>query len=105
MRTCHKHSCAHDLQAEFGMALATEKKQHSCFTKLFREGGMQVSLVTMSCSSPRTVTPPCCFLLDIKDSLKEDTRFFLIGNFDWLPLTLAVVYLHQSSFLHQELYT
>jgi hypothetical protein len=39
-----------------------------------------------------------------------DGRFFdgvLMGDFDWLPLplSLAVVCLHQSSFLHQELYT
>jgi hypothetical protein len=43
-----------NLQAEFGMAPAAEggegKMQHSCFPKLFmfREVGMQVSLVTMS---------------------------------------------------------
>jgi hypothetical protein len=33
--------------------------------------GMQVSLVTMSCLSPRTVAPPPCLPLDIKDLLKE----------------------------------
>jgi hypothetical protein len=29
---------------------------------------------------------------------------FLHGIFDWLMLTLLAVCLHQSSFLHQELY-
>jgi hypothetical protein len=29
---------------------------------------------------------------------------FLMGDFDWLTLLLAV-FLHQSSFLHQEPYT
>jgi hypothetical protein len=43
---------------------------------MFREVGTQVSLVTMSCLSPRTVAPPPCLPLDIKDSLKEDTGFF-----------------------------
>jgi hypothetical protein len=59
---------------------------------------MQVSLVTMSRPSLRTVAPPPCLPLDIKDLLKEDGRLF-----DWLPL--AVVCLHQSSFLNRELYT
>jgi hypothetical protein len=36
---------------------------------MFREAGMQVSPVTMSCSSLRTAAPPC-LLLDIKDLLK-----------------------------------
>jgi hypothetical protein len=32
--------------------------------------------------------------------------FFLMEDFDWLQLTLLLaVCLHQSSFLHQELYT
>jgi hypothetical protein len=35
----------------------------------------QVSLVTMSHLSLRTVAPPPCLPLDIKDLLKEDTRF------------------------------
>jgi hypothetical protein len=43
---------------------------------------VQVSLVTMSCPSLRTVAPPPCLPLDIKDSLKEDTRFFDGGFFD-----------------------
>jgi hypothetical protein len=44
---------------------------------------MQVSLVTMSRPSPRTVAPPPCLPLYIKDSLKEDMKFFdggLIGG-------------------------
>jgi hypothetical protein len=59
---------------------------------MFREAGMQVSLVTMSCPSPRTVTPPLCWILyplDIKDWLKEDTDF-LKGDFDWLPVPLPL---------------
>jgi hypothetical protein len=77
-----------------------------------REVGKQVFLVTLSFPSLRTVAPPPCLLLDIKDSLKEDVSFFdggciegvLMGISDWLLLLLAVC-LHQSSFLHQELYT
>jgi hypothetical protein len=37
---------------------------------------MQVSLVIMSHPSPRTVAPPPCLPLDIKELLKEDARFF-----------------------------
>jgi hypothetical protein len=44
----------------------------------FREAGMQVSPVTMSHPSLRTTAPPC-LPLDIKDSLKEDTRLLLLG--------------------------
>jgi hypothetical protein len=72
-----------DLQAEFGTAPATEerekaKRSTAAFPKLFtfREVGMQVSLVTMSCPSLTTVAPPPCLPLDIKDSLKEDVSFF-----------------------------
>jgi hypothetical protein len=54
-------------QAEFGKAPGTEegKMQHSCFPKLFmfREVGMQVSLVTMSHPSMITVAPPPCLPL------------------------------------------
>jgi hypothetical protein len=39
----------------------------------------------MSRPSPRTAAPPPCLPLDIKDSLKEDKRFF-DGDFDGLPL-------------------
>jgi hypothetical protein len=42
---------------------------------------VQVSLVTMSHSSQRTVAPPSCLPLDIKDLLKEDEGgFWLKGN-------------------------
>jgi hypothetical protein len=53
------------------------------FPKLFtyREVGMQVSLVTMSHPSQRTVAPPPCLPLDTKDSLKEEARVFLDGVF------------------------
>jgi hypothetical protein len=37
---------------------------------------MQVSLVTRSHPSPRTVALPPCLPLDIKDSLKEYVSFF-----------------------------
>jgi hypothetical protein len=64
---------SNNLQAEFGMAPAAEegKMQHSCFHKMlmFRS---QVSLVIMSHPSPRTVVPPPCLPLYIKDLLKED---------------------------------
>jgi hypothetical protein len=43
----------------------------------FREVGTQVYLVTMSCPSLRTVAPPPCLPLDIKDWLKEDVRFLM----------------------------
>jgi hypothetical protein len=58
------------------------KMQHSCFKLFtFREAGTQVSLVTMSGPFSRTVAPPPCLLLDIKDSLKEDMGFW--GFFSW----------------------
>jgi hypothetical protein len=73
-----------DLQAEFDMVLATEESEKAtCSTAAFpnlftfREVGMQVSLVTMSQPSPRTVAPPPCLPLDIKDLLKEDVRFLM----------------------------
>jgi hypothetical protein len=46
---------------------------------------MQVSLVTMSHTSLSTAAPPPCLPLNIKDSLKEDMRFLIDGEFDWLP--------------------
>jgi hypothetical protein len=49
---------------------------------MFREVGMQVSLVIMSHPSPRTVAPPPCLPLDIKDLLKENKRFWMEGVFD-----------------------
>jgi hypothetical protein len=102
-----------DLQAEFGTAPASEENEAKCSTAafpklfMFREVGSQVSLVTMSCPSLRTVAPPPCLPLDIKDLLKEDTGDFGMGDFDWVLLTLllAAVCLHQSSLLHGELYT
>jgi hypothetical protein len=55
----------------------------AAFPKLFMftEVGMQVSLVTMSHPSQRTVAPPPCLPLDTKDSLKEEARVFLDGSF------------------------
>jgi hypothetical protein len=72
-----------DLQAEFGTAPAAEEMEKAkcstaAFPKLFtfREVRMQVSLVSVSLPSPRTVAAPPCLPLDIKDSLKEDRRLF-----------------------------
>jgi hypothetical protein len=72
----------------FGTAPAAEEsKKARCssaaFPKLFifREGGMQVPLVTMSCPSPRTAAPRPCLPLGIKDSLKEVVRLFGWGRF------------------------
>jgi hypothetical protein len=71
------------LQTEFGTAPATEESEKAkcstgAFPKMFtfREVGAQVSLVTVSRPSLRTVAPPPCLSLDIKDSLKEDVGFF-----------------------------
>jgi hypothetical protein len=72
-----------DLQAEFGMAPAAEESQMQNAAQLLFlsclhadvEVGSQVSLVTMSCSSPRTAAPLPCFPVDIKDSLKRSEVF------------------------------
>jgi hypothetical protein len=68
----------------------------------------------MLCPSLRNVAPPLCLPLDIKDSLKEDVRFFdggliggfLMGIFDWLLLTLllAVVSLPEQLSAPRTLY-
>jgi hypothetical protein len=55
-----------DLQAEFGMAPATEENERQNVAQLpflsflcsEKEVGTQISLVTMSRPSPRTVAPP-----------------------------------------------
>jgi hypothetical protein len=61
---------------------------------------MQISLLTMSRPSLRTVALPPCLPLYIKDLLKEDADFFM-GIFDWLPLMLLrAVCPQKSSFLH-----
>jgi hypothetical protein len=69
-----------DLQAEFGMAQPQKSAKCStaAFPKLFtfREVRMQVSLVTMSHPSQRTVALPPCLPLDITDFL-EDKRFWM----------------------------
>jgi hypothetical protein len=57
---------------------------------MFREAETQVSPVTMSHPSPRTAVPPC-LPLDIKDSLKEDTRVLLWGFLLW-AFALAFVF-------------
>jgi hypothetical protein len=60
------------------MASATDAAQQlflSC-SRFFREVAMQVSLVTVSHPSLRTIVPPPCLPLDIKDWLREDLRFF-----------------------------
>jgi hypothetical protein len=48
---------------------------------MFKEAGMQVPLVTMSCPSLRTAAPPPCLPLGIKDSLKEDRKLLDGGSF------------------------
>jgi hypothetical protein len=64
------------------VAPGTEESKAQCssadFPKLFtfREVGRQLSLVTVSRLSPRTVAPSPCLPLDRKDSLKETTRLF-----------------------------
>jgi hypothetical protein len=64
------------------MTKAMEDSEAECSTAafpklfMFREAGMQVSLVTMSHPSPRTVAPPSCLPLDIKDWLEEDRSCF-----------------------------
>jgi hypothetical protein len=45
---------------------------------------MQVSLVTMSHPSPRTVAPPPCLPLYIKDSLKENRDSFMEVSWEFL---------------------
>jgi hypothetical protein len=49
----------------------------------FKEVGKQASLVTVSHLYLRTVAPPPCLPLDIKDSLKKDMRLFDGGWIDW----------------------
>jgi hypothetical protein len=44
---------------------------------------MEVSLVTVSCPSPRTAALPPCLPTDIKDLLKKDIRF-LDGRGFWM---------------------
>jgi hypothetical protein len=45
---------------------------------------MQVSLVTMSHPSQRTVAPPPCLPLYIKDSLKENRDSFMEVSWEFL---------------------
>jgi hypothetical protein len=79
-----------DLQAKFGTTAEEAKCSTAAFPKLFifSEVGRQVSLVTVSSPSLRTVAPPPCLPLDIKDSLKgffdgELMEGFLMGLVDW----------------------
>jgi hypothetical protein len=62
---------------------AKAKYSTAAFPKLFmfRER-TQVSLVTMSHPSQRTVAPPPCLPLDIKDSLRRMRVFLMAGFFD-----------------------
>jgi hypothetical protein len=62
-------------QPEFGTAPAAEECKNAA-QLLFLSCLTQVSPVTMSRPSLRTVAPPPCLPLDIKDLLKEDERFF-----------------------------
>jgi hypothetical protein len=56
-------------------------KKQDAAQLLFLSYLMQVSPVTMSHPSPRTIAPSPCLSLDIKDSLKEDMRFLDVGSF------------------------
>jgi hypothetical protein len=59
-----------------------ESKRQKCstaaFPKLFTFGEVESRFLLFQCQdhSQRTVAPPPCLPLDIKDSLKEDIRFF-----------------------------
>jgi hypothetical protein len=82
---------------------AKAKCSTAAFPKLFmfRERTRNMSALL------RTVAPPPCLPLYIKNWLKEDR--ILIGCLHTaceaaLPLLLVVVCLHLSSFLHRELY-
>jgi hypothetical protein len=98
------------------------KYSTAVFPKLFtfREVGMQVSLVTMSRPTLRTVAPPPVYLLDIKDWLKEDMGFLMEGalmgeRIEWwaafenaaaaAELCYRVKGTWDSASLHRELYT
>jgi hypothetical protein len=64
------------LQAEIGIAPATEEENAKQL--LFLNCRWQVSVVTMSHPSLKTVAKPPCLPLGIKDSLKEDTGEMLM---------------------------
>jgi hypothetical protein len=74
-----------DLQAVWHGPSRRREQEAKCSTAVFptlstfTEIGTQVSLVTMSHPSLRTVALPPCLPLDIKDSLKEDRGFCLAG--------------------------
>jgi hypothetical protein len=58
---------------------------------MFRERSReQVSLVTVSCPSPRTVAPPPCFTTGYKRLTEGGREAFLMGAFDWLALMLTL---------------
>jgi hypothetical protein len=75
-------------QTEFGVPQLRRELSAKCstaaFPKLFkfRQVESQVSLVTMPRPSLRTVAPPPCLPLDVKDLLKEDMKFFDGSLFD-----------------------
>jgi hypothetical protein len=58
---------------------------------MFREVGTQVSLLTMSRPSPRTIAPPRFLPLDIKDLLKEDAGLFFDGGADGRVVLMGVL--------------
>jgi hypothetical protein len=64
-----RHSPSHKREQE-------AKCSTVAFPKLFTfRSREQVSLVTLSFPSPRTVAPPPCLPPNIKDTLKEDRGF------------------------------
>jgi hypothetical protein len=85
MRTWHKHSCAQWSTGWVWHSPSRRREQEAkcstaAFPKLFtfRERE-QVSLVTMSLSSPRTVAPPPCLPLGIRLA-EEGCEGFLMGD-------------------------
>jgi hypothetical protein len=79
-----------DLQAEFGKAPAAEERERQNAAQLLflsclhserereRERERESRFLLLQCHTTprRTIAPPPCLPLDIKDSLKEDERFF-----------------------------
>jgi hypothetical protein len=72
-----------DLQAEFGTAPAAEERerqnaaqQHFLSSKKKRADFSCYNVTPL----PRTVAPPLCLPLDMRDSLKEGLSFFLMGD-------------------------
>jgi hypothetical protein len=87
------------VQAEFGRL--QQQKSAKCntaaFPKVFTfiKVGMQISLVTMSRPSPRTVAPSPCLPLDIK-TCRRRMQVFLVFLFDWWAASRMMLLLQLS---------